>query len=107
MKNQNYFCVFSLIVIDYCKTSKNSCLQICNKIVGGVKCSCYSGYILDKNGFLCVKDPSVNISCTALNCEQICTKDSNNNPVCKCIKGFSLNSDNQTCTGKYSWIYIK
>ncbi len=91
--------MFFLIVIDYCKTSKNTCQQICNKIVGGVTCSCYSGFILQSDGISCITDPSAPISCTPLNCQQICTKDSSNNPVCKCKNGFNLNSDNQTCTG--------
>ena len=98
-KNRNLNFI-SIKVIDYCKTSKNTCQQICNKIVGGVTCSCYSGFILQPDGISCITDPSTPISCTPLNCQQICTKDNSNNPVCKCKNGFTLNSDQQTCSGK-------
>ena len=46
-----------------------------------------------------MKDTNVSIpGCLNFNCSQICTLDSNSNPLCKCKTGYSLNSDGKTCT---------
>ena len=44
---------FSSLDNDECKRDEHKCEQNCINTIGGYRCSCNLGYILDSNGFNC------------------------------------------------------
>ena len=109
-------------MIDLCKTPLNKCDSICNPLLNSLNCSCFPGFTLNstttcvqsrsfflfkncfyeifkKNSFKNIKVQNVTLpGCSTFNCSQICTLDSNSYPTCKCRNGYSLSSDNKTCS---------
>ena len=91
---QSFFKQFKLFVLSWIHIKLN--YYLCSKYF----ILFYSYYgIFKKKSFKNVKDQNVTLSgCSTFNCSQICTLDSNSYPICKCKNGYSLSSDNKTCS---------
>ncbi|CAF0891209.1 unnamed protein product [Brachionus calyciflorus] len=84
-------------MIDFCKTTSNTCDQICTPKINGFDCSCFSGFSLDATTRRCTLS-AVITGCSALNCQQVCGLSSSGQAECFCQRGFILNAnDKRTC----------
>ena len=56
----------------------------------------HTGYTFNLLTFLFIPDP-----CKNQGCEHICINVDNDNAMCYCKEGYTLNTDNKTCNGKF------
>ncbi|XP_060592999.1 uncharacterized protein LOC132747595 [Ruditapes philippinarum] len=88
--------------INECDEETDGCDQICENTAGGFTCSCQTGYKRNDANTACEVDAgntAVRDACTSAGCDNAdgCTVDENNNGVCFCNAGYSLNQTDNTC----------
>ena len=50
---QNHTYISNHLDIDECSDGTDDCTQTCTNTIGSFTCGCYSGYLLDTDGFSC------------------------------------------------------
>ena len=50
---QNHTCAFIYPDIHECNDGTDDCTQTCTNTIGSFTCECYSGYLLNTDGFTC------------------------------------------------------
>lgn len=106
-----------MLDIHNCLIGDHNCSQICVELEGSFTCSCYPGYVLEKNKANCAGNSifalhryfsSYNDSIFHSDVDECaqglagCSYNCINTPgsfYCTCMSGFELLSDNRTCEG--------
>ena len=61
------FCTYFVVVdIDECQTDNDGCTQVCENIIGSYQCSCWDGYELNDDNYMCTGQ------CSCSYCISVC-----------------------------------
>lgn len=110
-------CFFS--DINECLNGNGNCTQLCTNTIGSYSCSCANGYLMQADGRTCIgkliiilinveyilkQFPDINECATSNgNCTQVCTN-TVGSYYCSCMTGYTLNSNGQTCDGRFFYM---